>query len=234
MRCRDFPGIALAIALAWPAAAPAAISRTDPEEIRQTAERYVRTLGTPGTVVHATAGRLDPRLNLIACAGDLTPALPAGAEVRARTVVTVRCPDAGGWSIVVPVEVETDVAVLVARRPLNRGELPAEADLEIATRRVGGLGTQYLTRTADISGRRLRHPLAPGQPVTADALATPVLVERGQQVTLVARATGFSIRASGVSLDAGGNGDRIRARSLSSGRIVQGVVQADGTVAATP
>ncbi len=234
MRSRIPTGLVLAVVLAHPAGGAATLSRADPEQIRALAERYVTGLGPPGGVVHAAAVRLDPRLALPACAGELTPSLPPGAGIRPRVAVTVRCGDTGGWSLVVPVDVATDLAVLVARRPLNRGEMPAAADLEVATRRLPGIGTQYVTRMADTEGRRLRHPLGAGQPLTADALAAPVLVERGQQVTLVAEAAGISIRAGGVALDAGGHGDRVRARSLSSGRIVEGVVEADGTLATRP
>jgi len=234
MRRLFLPGLIVAAALTPPGAPAVAASRADPEQIRTLAEQYVNGLGPPGGTVHATAARLDPRLALPACAGVLTPSLPPGAEIRPRIAVTVRCAEAGGWSLVVPVEVATELPLLVARRPLARGEMPAAGDLTTDLRRVPGLGTQFLAPGADIGGRRLRQPVAAGQPLRADILAAPVLVERGQQVTLVAEGAGIAVRASGVALDAGGHGDRVRARSLSSGRIVEGVVGADGTLWTRP
>jgi flagellar basal body P-ring formation protein FlgA len=171
----------LACALLGAVIAPAGAAAlcTDPQQIRAVAERFIASLAAPGTTVHAVAGRLDDRLTLSRCAGELTPSLPAGATVRPRTAVAVRCPDAGGWTIHVPVTVEVDATVLVARRALSRGEVPAAVDLEPATRRVPGLGTQYVSSPADLSGRRLRRPVATGQPVPVDALDAPVVVERG-------------------------------------------------------
>lgn len=227
-------GVIIGGALALAAPLHAGPNRVDAREIQAVAERFVVAQAAPGTTVHATAGRLDERLRLAPCAGDLTPHLAPGAVVRPRTSVGVRCPDAGGWSILVPVTVESEVAVLVARRTLSRGEVPTAGDLEAATRRVPGLGTQYAVRPTDVVGRRLRRPVAAGQPVTSDALEPPVLVARGQQVTLVAQLAGIAVRSGAVALDAGGHGDRVRARNPVSGRVIEGTVQPDGTVAAYP
>lgn len=215
-------------------AASATISRTDPQEIRVVAERFVASFGAPGSTVHAVAGHLDPRLNLAPCVEELTPYLPTGAAVRPRTMVGVRCPAAGGWSIFVPVAVESDAAVLVARRTLSRGEIPGAGDVEAVTRRVPGLGAQFPASLADLSGRRLRRAVAAGQPVPADALAAPVLVERGARVTAVAAVAGVAVRAGAVALEAGGQGERVRVRNVVSGRVIEGTVQADGTVRIGP
>jgi flagellar basal body P-ring formation protein FlgA len=211
-------------------ASPVAVAATDPEQIRGVAERFIAALAPVGTQVQATAGRLDARLSLATCAGELTPFLPSGAVVRARTTVGVRCPDTGGWSIYVPVMVESDAKLVVARRSLARGEMPSSADIELVMKRVPGLPTQYLSQLSDTGGRRLRRPVAAGEPIPADALAAAVLVERGQQVTLVAAGAGIAVRANAVALDAGAFGDRVRVRNLVSGRIVEGSIQADGTV----
>lgn len=234
METRRLACSAALAALACAITAPAAVLRADPEQIRAAAERYVASLGPAGTVVHATAGRLDPRLDLPGCAGVLTPFLSPGATIRPRMTVGVRCPDAAGWSIYVPVKVESDAGVLIARRSLSPGEVPAPGDLERVQRRIPGLGTQYLTSAADINGRRLRRPVAAGAPVPTDALSAALLVQRGQQVTLVAQLDGIAVRAGAVAMNAGANGDRIRARNAVSGRIVEGVIQPDGTLATCP
>jgi len=215
-------------------AALGAASRTEPEQIRAAAEAHVAGLGGGATTVHATAGRLDPRLNLAPCAGELTPFLPAGATIRPRTVVGVRCEGPSGWSIYVPVTVESDAQVLVARRSLARGSVPAPADLEATLRRVPGLAAQFPATAADIGTRRLRRAVAAGEILAADVLAPALLVDRGQQVTLLSAQPGIAVRAGAVALEAGGFGDRIRARNAVSGRIIEGIVQADGSLRAAP
>jgi flagella basal body P-ring formation protein FlgA len=227
-------GAVIGVMLALPATAEAAARRMETREIRATVEHFVASQARPGVAVQAVADRLDERLALPACVGELTPYLAPGAVVRPRTSVGVRCPDPGGWSIFVPVTVTADVPVLVAKRTLSRGEVPATGDLLAVTRRVPGLGARFPADAADIVGHRLRRAVAAGQPVPADALEPPVLVARGQQVTFVAQLAGIAVRAGAIALDAGGHGDRIRARNAVSGRIVEGTVQADGTVASHP
>lgn len=227
-------GIALGLGLVFASPLAAAVTRTNPADIRLAAERYVASLAPAGTIVHATAGHLDERLTLAPCAGELTPFLSAGAAVKARTTVGVRCPGQGGWSIYVPVTVESEAPLVVAKRSLSRGEVPSPADLDLVSRRVAGFPTQYLSRASDIAGRRLRRPVAAGEPIADDALAAPILVERGQRVTVMASIAGIAVRANAVALAAGGFGDRVRVRNVASGKVIEGSIQADGTVATNP
>jgi len=152
--------------------------------------------------------------------------------VRARTLIAVRCTAAGGWTIYVPVDVESDASVLVARRALARGEAPVPGDLESVRRTVPGLPTGFPAAAADLMGRRLRRPLAAGEVLAADLLAPALLVKRGQQVTVVAELSGIAVRASLLAMNDGAAGERIQARNPLSGRVVEGVVQPDGTLAA--
>lgn len=227
-------GALLLLAFAAINSAVGAPGRTDPELIRSTAERYVGRLSAGDVKVRATAGRLDERLNLAPCVGELTPSLPAGAAVRAKTLIAVRCTAAGGWTIYVPVAVESDATVLVARRALARGEAPLPADLEAVRRTVPGLPTGFPAAAADLMGRRLRRPLAAGEILAGDLLAPALLVKRGQQVTVVAELSGIAVRASLLAMTDGAAGERIQARNPLSGRVVEGVVQPDGTLAAAP
>ena len=96
-------GAVIGVMLALPATAEAAARRMETREIRATAEHFVASQARPGVAVQAVADRLDERLALPACVGELTPYLAPGAVVRPRTSVGVRCPDPGGWSVFVPV-----------------------------------------------------------------------------------------------------------------------------------
>jgi flagellar basal body P-ring formation protein FlgA len=51
---------------------------------------------------------------------------------------------------------------------------------------------------------------------------------------MIARVGGIEVRAGGTALQGGGHGDRVRARNSVSGRVVEGVVQPDGTIAVNP
>lgn len=206
----------------------------DPARIRAVAEAHVRDIaGNPAGLV-VTAGRLDPRLMLAACDGELTPHLAPGASVRARTTVGVRCAGSRPWSVYLPVDVAADTPVLVTRRPLARGEVPVAGDFDREQRRVPGLASGFVTDPSALGTRKLRRPLSVGQALSLDALEPIPLVRRGQQVTVVARAGGIDVRVAGIALADAGAGDRLRLQNPVSGRTIEGTVQPDGSVATSP
>lgn len=205
---------------------------TDPGRIRRVAEDFVSRMGNGGEVF-ASAGHLDARLRLPACAGELTPFLSPGAAVRARTTVGVRC-GAPAWTIYLPLSVESEAPVLIARRAMRRGEVPAAADFEQARRRVPGLAGDFVADPTMLGMHRLRRAIAAGQPLACAMLESPPLVRRGQQVTAVSRASGIEVRASADAMADATAGDRLRVRNPATGRVLEGTVQPDGTVAIPP
>jgi flagella basal body P-ring formation protein FlgA len=223
----------IAVALAPGNGLQASGAFTEPARIREAAERYVAELANGRGNVHATAGHLDARLRLPTCAGELTPFLSPGAVVRARTTVGVRCV-APAWSVYLPVSVESEAPVLVARRALRRGEVPLAADFDLQRRRVPGLATAFVTEPDSLGGQRLRRAMAAGEPLAAILLESPPLVRRGQSVTAVSRAAGIEVRSAAEAMANAGAGDRLRLRNPSTGRLLDGTVQPDGTVEILP
>jgi flagella basal body P-ring formation protein FlgA len=221
-----------ALALLPATGAQPSTSTTDPADIRRAAEQFVRELGRDAAVF-ATAGHLDTRLRLPACAGELTPFLSPGAAVRARTTVGVRC-GSPAWTVWLPVAVESEAPVLVARRSLSRGDVPAAADFESARRRMPGLASAFVSDASMLGVHRLRRPVAAGEALAADMLESPPLVRRGQRVTAVSRSAGIEVRVAADAMANATAGDRLRLRNPASGRVLEGTVLPDGTVAISP
>lgn len=214
-------------------AAGAAGALTEPAQIRRAAEHFITQLAEGDGGVHATAGHLDARLRLPACAGELTPFLSPGATVRARTMVGVRCA-APAWTVHLPVVVESDSPVLVTRRPMRRGEVPTAADVETARRRVPGLASAFVADVTWLGEKRLRRSVGAGEALAAGMFESPPLVRRGQRVTAVSRTGGIEVRAAAEAMANAAAGDRLRLRNPDSGRVLEGTVQPDGTVAIQP
>jgi flagella basal body P-ring formation protein FlgA len=177
-----------------------------------------------------TATRLDSRLRLASCASALDAFIANNGSVQMRTTVGVRCGDAGGWTVYVPVAVEVEAPVLVLRRALARRARVEALDVELQTRRLPGISTNFLNDVSTLQGRRLRRALAAGTPLTSDVLDRDVLVQRGQSVTLIASNGGIEIRAQGRALTEGSERDRVRVQNVNSLKIVEGVVENAATV----
>ncbi len=197
--------------------------------IAAAAEAAVAARG-PG--VRATAGAVDNRLRLAACDRPLDATVPPAAK-GPRFSVRVACAGATSWSVLVPVHVETEGKVVVARRALLPGTMLTEADLATAERRIPGLADCCATDTTALVGQRVRRPIAADAPVALDSLEAAPLVRRGEIVTVIAGAPGFEVRSSGVAMADAREGDAVRIRHTTSLRIIQaradsrGVVRAD-------
>jgi flagella basal body P-ring formation protein FlgA len=218
-----------AFAFATSSLAHSAIQPLD--SIQAAAEKQVRSL-LPATrgKYFITAGRLDSRLQLQACASALEASVQNNVISGPKATVGVRCPAPTQWTIYLPVSVEIEAPILVLRRSLARRSPVDAVDVELQTRRLSGSEAAFISDIGNLRGRRLKRALAAGTPLTADELVPDVLVKRGQNVTLLAASGPFEIRAQGQALTDGSENQRIRVQNTSSRKIVEGVVESDSTV----
>jgi flagella basal body P-ring formation protein FlgA len=217
-------------------AEPAASGSEPLATVQAAAESLVRSqLRGVSYTVHVQAAGLDPRLHLVPCPAALAAALPERAELGARVAVRVSCPAPGvPWAVFVPVNIESDISVLVLRQSVLRGARLAPAEVAPETRRVAGLAVGYVTDVASLEHHSLARSLPAGTALTADALLADLIIHQGQEVTLVASGPGISVRAAGKALQDGREGARVRVQNLASLKIVEGVVDASGVIEITP
>ncbi|MBA1146955.1 flagellar basal body P-ring formation protein FlgA [Ectothiorhodospiraceae bacterium WFHF3C12] len=218
-------GLLMAAFLA-PGGAVAAPAGQSIEAIEQTVRDFLRAQGEkePGEWdirVH----RLDRRLRLHACRTPLEAFAPHGrVELSGRTTVGVRCNDTKRWKLYVPVSIDRFMEVVVTRHPLSSGQRISAADLTMARKNTARLPYGYYERIEPVVGQAVRQPLAAGDVVRPATLAEPTLVQRGQELILVADTGSVQVSMSGVALENGARGERIRVRNTRSGRTVEGTV----------
>jgi flagella basal body P-ring formation protein FlgA len=201
------------------------------DDVQAAAEEFVRVrLPASHAKQFVTAAKLDPRLRVGQCDQPLQTFAQSSTNLGERVTVGVRCASANTWTLYVPVSIEVEIPVLVLRRALARRARVAMIDVEPQTRRVPGTAATFLQDTASLQGHRLRWSLPAGTALTVDMLVPDLVVRRGQQVTLIAASGHVEIRAQGHALTEGGVADRVRVQNASSLKVVEGVVDSDGTV----
>jgi flagella basal body P-ring formation protein FlgA len=72
-----------------------------------------------------------------------------------------------------------------------------------------------------------------GTALTPRSLKQQKIVQRGEQVILVAQAGSMEVRMNGMAMEDATLGDKIKVKNSSSNRVVEGVVQAPGVVQVT-
>ncbi len=201
------------------------------QRIREAARAHVlaRADQLPGQI-EVKIARLDPRLRLRRCERPLeTYDSPNGLRP-GRNVVGVRCTGQHPWKLYVTVDIATLQPVVVAARPLARGQQVSAADLRIEQRDTARLHQAFYTQIHDLVGQRARRQIAAGRILHPGLLERRRLVRRGGTVQIVVQRGPLQVRMQGKALQNGALGDRIRVRNQASGREITGEVIAAGTV----
>lgn len=192
------------------------------------------TESVPGRNLRIGTAVLDPRLRVALCSQPLQTHIPPGATLSSRPVVQVSCSGNARWRLNVPVVVNSELPVLVAQRDLPRGALLRGQDFAPARRSFAGLAHNKFVTADRLAGRQLQRPLATGSVLEYGMLEALWSVRRGQSITLLARSEAFEIRAQGVALRDGQQGERLPVRNVNTQKVIEGVVTGESTVLVQP
>lgn len=195
----------------------------------QHAAAAARQVAPAGARVRAEASQLDTRLRLPECSEEPRAFSPPGQSATNQASVGLRCA-APAWSIYVPVRLEVLAPVAVLASPAARGEALTSAQVRLEERDITRMPGGYLPSLEAVEGMVLRRPVPAGTALTPSMLEAPLLVRRGDRVPLRAARPGFQVHAEAEALSNGAAGDRVRVRNIHSRRVVEGVVENDGSV----
>ena len=185
------------------------------------------TTGLPGRV-DIVIGTIDERIRLAPCS-RVEPYLPQGTRLWGRAVIGLKCLDAPGWNVFLPVEIKVFGRALTAARTLYPGDTAGphdvvEEEVEL-TRQPGVVVTQW----PQLDGKTAMRMVSAGQVLRQDFFRAPPAVGAGDSVKLVYQGPGFSIMSDGRALSNAADGQPVRVQT-GSGRVVQGVARAGRVV----
>jgi flagella basal body P-ring formation protein FlgA len=125
------------------------------------------------------------------------------------------------------------VRVVVPVHDVARGDTIGENDLTFATVDGNALMSGVPTKIDEVKGMQARRMLTAGQPFRAEDVRRPIVVTKGQTVTMQFAAPGVELSAMGRAMSEGGVGDTVTIQNPVSYRMISGIVVAPGTVRAT-
>lgn len=182
--------------------------------------------------MEVSVGALDSRLRLAPCA-RVEPYLPTGTRLWGRTRLGLRCIEGGTrWNVFLPITVKAWGPAWVLTGDVASGavlteDLATEAEVDWAAEPASVVADPALW-VGQVATRRL---LA-GQALRQSMFRAPHLFKAGAQVRVVAEGPGFAVNASGQAMTAGAVGQTVRIR-MANGKIISGIVDETGSVAAT-
>ena len=203
--------------------------RQDPAVVRQIAEQFLhaQTRGLPGHV-SISVNKLDPRLDLAACAAPQA-FMPSGSRVWGKTTVGIRCTVPTPWTVYIQAKVSVVADYIVAAAPLAQGQIIGASDLATMQGDLTTLPTGIITDAAQAIGRTVTLSLQAGSALRQDSLRSQPAVQQGQTVRLVSVGPGFQVSSEGQALTSAGEGQWVQART-QGGQMIRGIAKAGGVV----
>ncbi len=180
--------------------------------------------------VEVEVGYIDPRLRLARCAHAPEAFTPPGTQLSGRTTVGVRCRDPESWTVYIPATVQVYVPVVVTTGFLQRNRAITADDITLKEQDTGDLRRGYLIDPDEVIGKEPRTGIGPDTVLRPDQIQPPLLVRRGDRVSIMAESDTFRIRMEGEARGDGRKGETVRVRNLSSGREIDAEVIGRGRV----
>lgn len=106
-------------------------------------------------------------------------------------------------------------AIVVATHAVQRGAVIQAADVQLDRTQPTGKG-DAATSLDDVIGKEAAQTIVAGQPIGRDDVRQPLLVRKGDAVTIYVRSPGVQVRTTARSKDNGSQGDLITVESLEN------------------
>ncbi len=136
-----------------------------------------------------------------------------------------------GWSLFIRAKVTVTAKLPVAARALKRGEIIGQQDIVFQSQVLSGNDRQIIGQVSELLGRQVKRQIRRHRVIQVNQLTAPMWVNLGDKVIIEARSNGFYANMPGEALESGGEGQGIRVKNLSSGKVIIAYPVAKGRVA---
>ena len=197
--------------------------------------RLMASLAERGPIANAELHLDNPNLQLLVAADQTAPLAVQDLRFDAgsgRFTALVSAPADNGNTDRLRVSglLVRHTEVPVPAHPLSPGDVITRGDLTMIAIRADRMSQDLVGETADLIGKTPRRALRAGEPVRASDIEVPVLVHRGNLVTIVLETPNMRLTAEGKAMEDGGKGAVIRVTNTKSNRAIDAVVAAPGIV----
>ncbi len=124
----------------------------------------------------------------------------------------------GEKEVTVDAEIQSPDMVVVAARSLAKGDVLRESDLAVEPAKRGVAQRGAFRSLEEVVGQEAVRPIVAGQILDMNYVRAPVLVQRGDVVTVYAYSGGVRVKTTGRSRQPGAKGELVEIESLADRR----------------
>ncbi|MEH6825196.1 MAG: flagellar basal body P-ring formation chaperone FlgA [Motiliproteus sp.] len=171
----------------------------------------------------------DSRLQLEPCANAVTFSTSRSIQAGSFSL-KANCDYPRRWSRYLQGEIQILRQVLISTRPLSKGHRLQARDMRLKAVDKNSLREGSYTQAQQILDYQLNRSVAGNIPLTPKLLSPPVLIQKGDTVTIQAGSNGIHVEMAGTALEAGTLSQQIAVKNNQSERVIKATVIGYGKV----
>ncbi|MFA5985036.1 MAG: flagellar basal body P-ring formation chaperone FlgA [Methylococcaceae bacterium] len=200
------------------------------DTIYEVAKSYLAAQVSPGADYEINVMAFDSQLKLAECSQPLQAFSSTDQFKAGRTSVGIRCDGEIKWTVYASALVKIYLPVIVLNQAVQRGELIRPGILSTERKEISSIRNDYVTQPEQVENKQASRYLPAGSIISLRSLVEPLVIKRGDKVTISAGSNAFSIKMNGQAMRDGVKGELIPIKNQSSGRIVSAKVVEQGLV----
>lgn len=193
------------------------------QEIRQAAKKFLEEKQVAADIegITISIGKVDPRLRLVQCTGDIVAFAPQSIPSRGRTTIGVQCEGVVAWKVLLTANIQIFQNVWVARRFLSANDLITSADVSQQKVDITNMRKVPIENLELILNTSPKRSMRPGAIIYQDSIC---MVCRGERVAITAKNEFLSIQVEGIALTDASIGETAQIRNSKSKRVFGAIV----------
>lgn len=179
--------------------------------------------------INLEVGRIDPRLRLQKCPEPLDLEQLGNKGLSGKVNIRVRCP-AASWGIFIPVEIQIFEPVVISRVTLPRGSRISRELVTLKEVESTSLNYSFFRDIEQVVGTETTRPVQANSIIFSNMVRAANAISKGDEVIILAKIAGLSVRIKGLALQDGAIGEQIQVRNVQSRRIIKAIITGPGQV----
>lgn len=181
------------------------------------------------TTIDVSIRPIDSRLRLAACDNNLTFERK-NVPIQSKTSIRARCRGEKPWATFIMANVSLRQEIVVIKHELPRHHILESDDLTRVKKDIATLRRGYKTNIESLVGKQLKRNARANTVVYDFQLQLPDIIKKGDLVTVSSRRGSLVVSSSGIAMNNGHKGEKIKVENQRSLRIIQGRVTGPGSV----
>lgn len=118
----------------------------------------------------------------------------------------------------------------VLRDPLRQGDVISRGDIDMIDVRASAVSANMIVDADKLIGQTPRRGIAAMKPIMAGDVQAPLVIKKGDLVTMVLKSPVISLTAQGRAIENGAEGDVVHVMNTSSKQVLEAIVTGPRTV----